>query len=45
MLLLYEQGNGYYEELRILIEEDGQEDATFGFMEKEVYDTPNSAYD
>lgn len=45
MLLLYEKGNGYYEELRILREEDMQEDATFGFMENEIYDTPNSAYD
>lgn len=45
MLLLYDKGNGYYEELRILLEEDGQEDATFEFMENEVYDTPNSAYD
>lgn len=45
MLLLYENGNGYYEELRKMQKEDGCEDADFGFLENEQYDAANSAYD
>lgn len=45
MLLLYEEGYGYYEELREIRKEEDCKDADFSFLENEEYDTPNSAYD